>query len=214
MIFKEKDFETLANQTEYSSFLRNALAWKGTITPKILPRVIWAGAYSTIILLLMIQFPQLSISITPFEYTGAVLGLLLVARVNAGVERWWEARKIWGNIVNQSRNLATVVAKYTEGNDKIAKETLNWIALWPHTMMHHLRNERSPSLYKNFISDQDIYQLCTSHHMPISVSLEIADKLAHLKGNSLDDFSSITGMSTNFDSSFYQKENIIRSFIR
>ena len=40
------------------------------------------------------------------------LGALLVLRTNAGYERWWEARKLWGGIVNQSRNLAILAVAH------------------------------------------------------------------------------------------------------
>lgn len=37
---------------------------------------------------------------------GFVLSMLLVFRTNTAYERWWEGRRVWGNIVNNSRNLA------------------------------------------------------------------------------------------------------------
>lgn len=40
------------------------------------------------------------------SFVGFVLGLLLVFRTNTAYERWWEARKIWGQLVNDSRNLS------------------------------------------------------------------------------------------------------------
>ena len=37
---------------------------------------------------------------------GFVLSMLLVFRTNTAYERWWEGRRVWGSIVNNSRNLA------------------------------------------------------------------------------------------------------------
>lgn len=37
---------------------------------------------------------------------GFVLSMLLVFRTNTAYERWWEGRKVWGAIINNSRNLA------------------------------------------------------------------------------------------------------------
>ena len=37
---------------------------------------------------------------------GFVIGLLLVFRTNTAYDRWWEGRKHWGALVNNSRNLA------------------------------------------------------------------------------------------------------------
>ena len=36
---------------------------------------------------------------------GLVLGFLLSFRNNHAYDRWWEARKLWGQLVNDSRNL-------------------------------------------------------------------------------------------------------------
>ena len=41
---------------------------------------------------------DLGIDVAPYEFAGAILGSLLVIRSNAGLDRWWEARKLWGGI--------------------------------------------------------------------------------------------------------------------
>ena len=46
---------------------------------------------------------------TPSDLHAAlslVLGWLLVFRTNAAYARWWEARTLWGSLINCSRNLA------------------------------------------------------------------------------------------------------------
>lgn len=105
--------EEYTNQGESKNFFRTAVTWTGSVTPRVLPRVVVAALYSALVVYIAKLFPQFFISITPFEYSGAVLGLLLVLRMNAGLDRWWEARKIWGSIVNQSRNLAIIGYEYS-----------------------------------------------------------------------------------------------------
>src|SRR3954470_216898 len=48
-----------------------------------------------------IAIPDLTISLL-----GAALGILLGFRTNSAYDRWWEARKLWGSLVNSSRSLA------------------------------------------------------------------------------------------------------------
>ena len=98
------------NQHEHAGFLKNALAINGSVTPKVFKKVLLMVVYSSLISCLYYFIPFVSLPIGPFEYAGLVMGLILVFRVNAGYDRWWEARKIWGNIVNQSRNLAIIVS--------------------------------------------------------------------------------------------------------
>jgi ion channel-forming bestrophin family protein len=48
-----------------------------------------------------IAVPDLTITVL-----GAALGILLGFRTNSAYDRWWEARKLWGRLVNSSRSLA------------------------------------------------------------------------------------------------------------
>lgn len=45
------------------------------------------------------------------SFVGFVLGLLLVFRTNTAYDRWWEARKLWGQLVNDSRNLSVKISR-------------------------------------------------------------------------------------------------------
>jgi putative membrane protein len=40
------------------------------------------------------------------------LGLFLVFRVNSAYDRWWEGRRLWGGMVNSTRNLAIKLNAY------------------------------------------------------------------------------------------------------
>lgn len=134
-------------------------------------------------------FPQFSISITPFEYSGAVLGLLLVLRVNAGLDRWWEARKIWGSIVNQSRNLAIIGYEYTPVRDEVTETFLRWVAVWPHVMRESLRREKALVETEKLLGAVEADRIRSAQHMPIYVGARIARLLADLRSRGLDDFS-------------------------
>src|SRR4051812_37792761 len=91
-------------------FWRDAFALEGSITPHVLANVLVFGLIATAVcvadwLLERRYGIAVGLEVAPFEIAGAALGLLLILRTNAGYERWWEARKLWGAIVNQSRNL-------------------------------------------------------------------------------------------------------------
>ncbi len=48
-----------------------------------------------------------------YSLIGFVLSLLLVFRTNTAYDRWWEGRKQWGNLVNNTRNLAIKIGSLT-----------------------------------------------------------------------------------------------------
>jgi ion channel-forming bestrophin family protein len=68
-----------------------------------------------------------------------VLGWLLVFRTNAAYGRWWEARTLWGGLVNVSRNLSVKCAALVQMPNS-AKETFrSSIKAFPIALRDHLR---------------------------------------------------------------------------
>jgi putative membrane protein len=56
---------------------------------------------------------------------GIVLGLFLVFRINSAYDRWWEGRKLWGSMVNSTRNFALKLNAYLDKDDR---ENRNWFS--------------------------------------------------------------------------------------
>lgn len=78
----------------------------------LLPVMLAIGVYSGIIGYLEVEYWQLSENSYVKNITimhgmlGFVISLLLVFRTNTAYDRWWEGRRMWGSLVNNSRNLA------------------------------------------------------------------------------------------------------------
>lgn len=176
------------NMPESKSFLGTALAWQGSVTPRVLPRFAIAALYALAICYIEPFFPGFSLSITPFEYSGAVLALLLVLRVNAGHDRWWEARKIWGAIVNQSRNLALVTYGYGDKADETRLTLLKWIAAWPHVMRESLRNERNLKEVSGLLGETEASKIREAENMSMYVAIKIIFFLQLIKKQGMDSF--------------------------
>ena len=176
------------NQYEYKHFLRTALAWKGSVTPQILPRVLTTMIYASVITYVVTLFPHWAMPMTPFEFSGAVLGLLLVLRANAGVDRWWEARKIWGSIVNQSRNLAIAGYEYSPNKGALTSEFLRWVAVWPHAMKESLRWKKSCQEAYRILGPIEGERIAKSEHMPTYIGSRLAKILVKMRNDGLDSF--------------------------
>lgn len=69
-----------------------------------------------------------------------VMGWLLVFRTNSSYGRWWEARKLWGALVNISRNTAIKVADLCKaGDDELNKFRVEIVA-FAYALNAHLRD--------------------------------------------------------------------------
>ena len=51
---------------------------------------------------------------------GTAISVLLGFRTNSAYDRWWEARKIWGAIVNDARTFARQVLTLFQGGEEAA----------------------------------------------------------------------------------------------
>ena len=72
-------------------------------------RLIWVTLYVIGVTLVEIEFPDLRLKNTPTEFLsgmGILLSLLLLFRTNTAYDRFYEGRRTWGTLVNNSRNLA------------------------------------------------------------------------------------------------------------
>jgi putative membrane protein len=59
--------------------------------------------------------------------------------MNQSYERWWEARKIWGEIVNDSRTLVMQLSMYLKPENKGLEEISHRQIAWNHCLGRHLR---------------------------------------------------------------------------
>lgn len=73
---------------------------------------------------------------------GFVLSLLLVFRTNTAYDRWWEGRKLWGKLVNDTRNFAMQLDAVLQKDDKESRTFFaNKVKLFAKVFHTHLTNE-------------------------------------------------------------------------
>ena len=72
------------------------------------------------------------------------IGMVLLFRVNRAYERWWEARTLWGNLVNVSRNLAVKVRELVGVDRDEAADVRELIVAFAVGLKSHLRDEDMP----------------------------------------------------------------------
>jgi len=115
---------------------------------QLFPMMIAIGIYSWLIAYLELNYLQLSQRDSVKNLTilhsllGFVISMLLVFRTNTAYERWWEGRKLWGGLVNNSRNLAIKLHALLGDSEKA--ETLFFakiIPLYAHVLKSHLQSE-------------------------------------------------------------------------
>lgn len=74
----------------------------------LFPFMALLGMLTGILVFIESNYYQVAFKSTPVFHSiiGFVLSMLLVFRINTAYDRWWEGRKMWGTLINNSRNLA------------------------------------------------------------------------------------------------------------
>lgn len=100
-------------------------------------------------------------------YIPAVLGTSLAFFLgfitNSAYDRWWEARKKWGAIVNDSRNFARQLLTFVDTTDKkekdlVVKMVYRQIA-WCYALKHQLRRQDTSSSLQRILDKKDMLDL-------------------------------------------------------
>lgn len=90
------------------SGLKMFLLLRGSILPRILPSLIATTLIAIVVTLSHGDLFALKITLTtiPFSLIGLPIAIFLGFRNTAAYDRFWEGRKLWGEVLLRSRNLS------------------------------------------------------------------------------------------------------------
>lgn len=166
------------SKDERSAFWLTSIRVRGSALPRVAREILIFGAFASLLTYFLLPRPDSGLDVGPVEVAGGALVLLLVLRGNAGYDRWWEGRKLWGGIVNQSRNLAIAGAMYGPKDDPAWSDLfVRTVAAFPHVAKRSLRGERELPELLEVLDRADVTAIEQAQHMPSEVSSRIADLL-------------------------------------
>src|SRR3954471_17405811 len=96
----------------------------------IVPRIKWQVAFTVTVAVLVTMAQgtlfhhKVTLTPIPFSLIGLALAIFLGFRNSASYDRWWEGRKLWGELVIRSRSLARLIVNHARTvPDDAAHET-------------------------------------------------------------------------------------------
>jgi putative membrane protein len=156
---------------------------------QLFPLIVLIGVYSAAIAYLELEYLDLpddshvkNISIM-HGMLGFVISLLLVFRTNTAYDRWWEGRKSWGALVNNSRNLALKLHAILE-DEKDRAFFRKIIPVYASILNKHLKDEETGKQ----LSEEITFPVDHHTHRPNQVA-----KMLFMKINELYKNKKITG---------------------
>lgn len=156
---------------------------------KLLPMILLIGIYSGAIAYLEINHwkwnenNKVKNIVLMHSLLGFVISLLLVFRTNTAYDRWWEGRKLWGALINNSRNLAlkmnALLAK-NDSNSRLFYKT--FIPQFAIALKNHLRSE-STRLELDEGLHEELDGIDHNKHMPNQIAAVLFKKTNSLFEN-------------------------------
>lgn len=119
---------------------------------------------------------------------GFAISMLLVFRTNTAYDRWWEGRKLWGDLVNNSRNLAIKLKVFLPVEDQNSRSYFRQvIPLYAAALCRHLQKE-STIMQLDENPHPELPDLAEGPHVPNRIAESV-----FFKTTSLFKLNAITG---------------------
>lgn len=159
---------------------------------KLLPLIVFISLYSWLIAYLEIEIFRLSelshvknIAMM-HNMVSFALSMLLVFRTNTAYDRWWEGRKLWGSLVNTSRNLAIKLAAILDRDDVENNEFFRkMIPAYASALKNHLRHESTRTELFDTRPGHLLHDIDHEKHVPNQVAGLMVKRVIELNRSGL-----------------------------
>ena len=119
-----------------------------------------------------LEINSINVPIAVPTIVGTIISLLLAFRSNQAYDRWWEARIIWGAIVNDSRTLVRQIMTFHRG-EEFSKEDWDFKQnfakrqmAWCYSIGNYLRNQDAVAPTRRFLKEDELRYLADQGHAP------------------------------------------------
>jgi len=174
------------------SALRLFFVVQGSVLPSILGKVLAVSALSILVLIVdRYVVTLLHVSFSAMSVFGIALSLFLGFRNNAAYERWWEARKLWGSIIADVRNLGRVATIFV-GSPLERERLLNLGVVFAHLHRGWLRGSAVTDEIAGWL-EADVAQRLSATQNPADAALrDVAEHVGALhRQGAISDFGQI-----------------------
>ncbi|OAN80032.1 hypothetical protein A8B82_07310 [Sulfitobacter sp. EhC04] len=167
---------------DHPSTLQLFIVMQGSIVPKIMGKILGIAVLTALVLYLdryHVGLPH--ISIAAMGIFGVALSLFLGFRNNAAYDRWWEARKLWGSMIADLRNLGRHMCIFVgNGTDRAA--ILSCAVAFAHLHRGYLRQVDTRGDIVDWVGAQKADAML-AHQNPADAALRsMADQIGKLTG--------------------------------
>jgi putative membrane protein len=166
------------DQYDKENWYRQLLDMKGSMVREIFSRVLFCFLWSAAVVAFDQFVYKVGVANVAHMIVGTFLSLLLVFRTNSSYDRWWEGRRQWGAIINETRNLARAVSIHLKEDPLIVRRAIGWTMEMPWAIMYSLRKSKWRAPASEGLPLDEVEQVTASQHVPLAIGRKISALLA------------------------------------
>ncbi len=185
-------------------------AIRGSSLKIIWPRIVFVTLFAAFVTFFEIFFniKSYSLTTTPFSLVGLAMAIFLGFRNNESYARFWEGRRLWGQLVNSSRSLTRQIMTFIKGDDaatnSLRQKLVRLIIAHAYSLKNHLRG--TPNHELDGVEDLGPKELDAFQNIPFAIGLKLGREIRdagqdnrisefHLPvfENSLTEFTNVVG---------------------
>jgi putative membrane protein len=137
-----------------TGLLKLFFVMRGSVVPRILPQIFGFALYGAAVVaaIKLLKLELGDAGVAPFALLGVALSVYLGFRNNAAYDRWWEARKLWGQLVFEIRNLSRAATAMISDRDELRPLLMDSLAFC-HFLRGELRRVDTREAARPFVGD-------------------------------------------------------------
>lgn len=170
---------------EKSNWFKMLFEWHGSVLPQLMPRLILLLLFSILVVYFKPFLLEHNLHINPNIFTlfGIALAIFLGFRNSVSYDRFWEGRKLWGALLNDTRSLARQSHSLIDCSDYNEKreEFINLLIAFVYSLKHQLRHTDAKDDIARLVSKDLANNLNEVHFKPIIILRELGNWIKRAK---------------------------------
>ncbi|ODT56483.1 MAG: hypothetical protein ABS59_00895 [Methylobacterium sp. SCN 67-24] len=164
-----------------TGFLKLFFVIRGSVVPRILPQIIGFMVYGAAVVaaIRILKLDLGNAGLAPFALLGVALSIYLGFRNNAAYDRWWEARKLWGQLVFEIRNFSRAATAMIPDRGELRPLLMDALAFC-HFLRGELRRVDTREAARPFVGDA-VDEIHAATNRPDAVMRRMGQKIGALK---------------------------------
>lgn len=164
-----------------TGFLKLFFVIRGSVVPRILPQILGFMVYGAAVVaaIRILKLDLGNASLAPFALLGVALSIYLGFRNNAAYDRWWEARKLWGQLVFEIRNFSRAATAMIPERAELRPLLMDALAFC-HFLRGELRRVDTREAARPFVGDA-VDEIHAAANQPDAVMRRMGQKIGALK---------------------------------